>query len=133
MRERLLNLIDTIQDCGEQYNPALGFDDYVSNSELAKFLLDCGVIAPPVKVRQKVWLIGYTVTPVEKTPCVIEGEVYTITISELNYKLMGVFKCRAEINGEGVWFDLSFDEVGKTVLLTEKEAERALAERSDAT
>lgn len=128
MRERLLNLIDTIQDYGEQYNPALGFDDYVSNSELAKFLLDCGVIAPPVKVRQKVWLIGYTVASVEKTPCMIEGEVYTITISELNYKLRGVFKCRAEINGEGVWFSLLFDDVGKTVFTTKEEAERALVE-----
>lgn len=124
MKERLIELIGEFVDIDR---PPFGIK-WVEF--LADHLLANGVIVPPVKVRQKVWLIGYTGTLVEKNPCVIEGEVYAITISELNYKFRGVFECRAEINGEGEWFDLLFDEVGKTVFLTQEEAERALTERS---
>ena len=120
MRERLKKLLDM----------DFGYVDEMPAEKLADHLLANGVIVPPVKVRQKVCLVGYTGTILEKKPCIIEGVVYTITISELNYEPRCVFDCRVEINGEGEWFCFLFSDVGKTVFLTKEEAERALAEMS---
>lgn len=119
MKKKLQNLIDVMQDNGEQYNPALGRDDYVSNSELAKFLIDCGVIVPLVKVGQTVWFLR-------------KGEIGTGTIAnmviEINKKVTYTFDVLTEEKKKLVFCDF---DIGETVFDREEKAKQALAERSE--
>ena len=76
-------------------------------ADIADYLLANGVIAPPVKVGDVVWVVDYILD----TLCVFEYEV-----------------------NETMLFHLMFHENecfgwGKTVFATKKEAKRALAER----
>lgn len=118
MKKNLQNLIDVMQDSGEQYNPALGGDDYVSNSELAKFLIDCGVIAPLVKVGQTVWFL--------RKGEIGKGTIVNMVI-EINKKVTYAFDVLTEDNKKLVFCDF---DIGETVFDREGKAERALAERS---
>ena len=117
MKERLLNLIDAMQDSGEQYNPALGCDDYVSNSELAKFLLDCGVIVPLVKVGQMVWFLR-------------KGEIYNGTIANMFVEIGDSITYSFNVSTEDME-NLVFCcfDIGETVFDRKQKAEQALAER----
>lgn len=119
MKKKLQNLIDVMQDSGEQYNPILGRDDYVSNSELAKFLLNCGVIAPFVRVGQTVWFLR-------------KGEIGTGTIVnmfvEIGKDTTYSFNVSTKDMTNLVFFDF---DIGETVFDREGKAEQALAERKE--
>lgn len=107
-RERLIEILS------QPIFPKIGVDPA---EVVADYLLNNGVIVPPVK-------IGQTVYSVE--PCISQvfvGEVYEIFQSRYGTV------CRSSRKG---YYSLAFpaESVGKTVFLTPEEAEKALAERS---
>ena len=118
MRDRLIGLLDKVQECGmdrpkdEERYPAL----YPSNEQVADHLLANGVIVPKVG-------IGATIYAVPLYPSgVYEFEVADISVGLINGIYLFTFLCY------GGWV---FDDThwGKTVFLTREEAEAALAER----
>jgi hypothetical protein len=109
MRDRLIELIKQ------------GARDhtFMPTERIADYLLANGVIVPPCKVGDTVYSI------VEGISFVLVGEVYEYVVGREHF----VF--RSTRKG---YFTLAFTEIdiGKTVFLTREEAEKALAERSEA-
>ena len=83
---------------------------------IADYLLENGVIVPPVKIGTKVYL-----TPVSGT------EIYEHTID--GYRSITNGLAPVEMLIDVCWGNT--EHIGKTVFLTREEAEKALAERSD--
>ena len=91
-----------------------------TNEEKADYLREAGVIVPPVKVGQTVWYIEggyYRKTGLKATP---------IKVTEINQKWHGKILCWGFI-ANGTRYRCS--SIGKTVFLTEEEAEQAIIER----
>lgn len=108
MRERL---IDLLEECRS-------IDDVGSDliEKQADFLLENGVIVPPCNIGQPVWrLYKWTFKDAE----IREGKV-----SMLQQKADKSWKFRISVNSSV--YDISTDEIGKTVFLTKEEAEQAL-------
>ena len=108
MRERLIELI----------NVAVG-DSNLTDSEVkivADYLLAKGVIVPPCKVGDKVFV------PVDGTSVVLETKVIAIGIDE-----DGDFVLNPNEYPDDV-FCVSGFNIGKTVFLTREEAEKKLRE-----
>jgi hypothetical protein len=120
MRDRLVELLDKKQYHGNSTEAGV---NYIQNTNLADYLLSEGVIVPKVKIGDKLYAINAAQTRVN---------VYEVTRLE-------VFDCGVKIFGrpiycrEEYWLcwdqDLGNDEL--CVFLTQEEAERALAERSE--
>lgn len=88
---------------------------------IADHLLSNGVIVPPCKVGQPVWrLYEWTFKDAE----IREGKV-----SMLQQKADKSWKFRISVNSS--IYDISTDEIGKTVFLTKEEAEQALKGEHD--
>lgn len=147
MRERLIQLLSRYFDIGDSYTynltrvktafdvGTIGLDDFEEYTEddvanLADFLIDNDVIAPPVKVGQTVWFIdgGYVKSGRKKTyeEYVNEGIVDNIVIGD---------KCTPQIEvctalNEWITHDLE-DDFNKYLFLTREAAEAALKARDN--
>ena len=117
-RERLINLINDVQDKGFIYPTEEEPSCNVNNTELADFLLANGVIVPPCKVGQTVYQTQPTRNRVQE---------YKVTALKFNgscYFFSWVLKDRKGFyeNVEG----FSEFQIGATVFLTKEEALKAL-------
>lgn len=113
MRERLIEILS------KPIYPKVGVDPA---EVVADYLLDNGVIVPPCKVGDKVYIIDEDYATECDEPCVVEVGVLMLFIGK-----------------HGIAVDLSLPlgfrlntmaAVGKNVFLTREEAEKALRERS---
>jgi hypothetical protein len=108
MRERLIELISQVQYMG-------GLE-----CQLADYLLKNGVIVPPCKVGQTVYVLGQT----GHTPTVLKGTVDQFIFNKNSPHI-------------DIGFDNSFawdyraEDFGKTVFFTREEAEKALERRAN--
>lgn len=105
-RERLMKLISDMPK--EQTVP-----------EMVDYLLANGVIVPPVKIDDTVFLknVPYTVIDIR-----FDGEMH----------FCARFDCSDTVGCIGEEYkDFSPSDIGKRIFLTSEEAEKALAERSD--
>ena len=126
MKDRLIELLEKAdKKCADTKQcencVGCGHGAECVNHLIADCLLSEGVIVPPVKVGQKVWYIkgGYYNAKYKK-PCPIE-------VKEINQKWHGkILDWGFIANGTRY----RFSSIGKTVFLTEEEAEKALAGRS---
>ena len=114
-RQRLVELVDNF--CKKE----LGTQFYKSVLEkLADHLLDNGIVVPPVKVGQTVFVISrYYVGDWEIYQC----EVDAITIYDKNTFISCIAK---DVRFGKLNFGLNISEFGKTVFLTREEAEKML-------
>lgn len=110
MRERLIELIKNAHRVAIWHN-------YNINEYIADALLAEGVIVPPVKIGQKVYIIGWC-NDIEEF---IVRDVHLVT----NDKGDCSYSFRAVIGSES---DIHFMDyyIGSTVFLTKEEAEQAL-------
>ena len=107
MRDRLIELLDaTVYENIEPDDGFVGFD--VRCDKIADHLLANGVIVPPCKVGDTVYCLDTIGNPIN------------------NYVVQNV-GITATQGGWGI--ERSFDDFGKTVFLTKKEAKKALKER----
>lgn len=117
-RERLIELISQKQNSGCKIRTCQMDEIHCSNAELADYLLENGVIVPPVKVGATVYCTDsyrHLIKPLE-----IFGFDCTKRI------------CKYYCSGGDYapeWFNPA--EIGKTVFLTREEAEQVLVERSE--
>ena len=128
MRDRLIELIDQKQVYGiDQYQPESHNTYLLDNDELADHLIENGVIVPPVKVGQTVYVPwqwggqeGIASTIVECIQIVRDAELrgFFIDMKSDDTAFNDVY---------GFW--RTFDDIGKKIFLTREEAEKALAER----
>ena len=124
MRDRLIELLkkadERCEKCKQcQECVAYGRGEDCINYLMVDHLLENGVIVPPMKLGQTYF------EPCNYLNTIDECRVYSITQKE-----DGTFKIRLT-NLRGKWvFEITADNIGKTVFLTKEEAEKALAERS---
>lgn len=128
MRDRLIELLNKVQECGmdrpkddERY-PTL----YPSNERVADHLLAAGVIVPPIQLKQTVWVYNQ-----------MTGKIYPNTVVGINIKGTSPYKKAIKLEyinkfGEMSCRKFTWAQIGKQVFLTEKEAEKALAESEGA-
>lgn len=107
-RERLIELLN---EWGNKEN------DGVRAESIADYLLENGVIVPPVMAGQKVYLSRSLMNDV------IEGEVTGIKTTEFS-RYTVVF-----LIDDNRYIEIPFGAYGKTVFLTKEEAEKALKGR----
>lgn len=112
MKDRLIELLESTPT---------DFDGNRNVVIIAEHLIKNGVIIPPCNVGQTVWLIKSLNW--QRTEWGIEEG----KISMIQQKVDKSWKFR--ISNNGSVSDYTVDAVGKTVFLTRKEAEQALAER----
>ena len=128
-KERLIELINnypcmsTAEHC---------FIESISE-DIADYLLANGVIVPPCKVGDKVWVLwGKEHGLTEK---VHSGNVYALRFDTKKNNMRICVEGRFEVEAYGGRFThyynatFAWKSVGKTVFLTKAEAEKALAER----
>lgn len=108
-RERLVEIIETAVSIMQN-----------TPEKLADYLLDHGIIAPPCKVGDTVYVVSQTKDR-RILPFVNEYEVTSIKV--------GKRKCTIYHEMDGYIKIFKQDEFGKTVFLAREEAEAALAER----
>lgn len=115
-RDRLIRLIQEAEDeymVYEMVNQALPIGVFKSREEyIADYLIANGVIVPPCKIGQIVWLIR-------------NGKIEETTVEKIVLKDGGLYLkllCNA-------FYETTCRSIGKTVFLTREEAEKAL-ERS---
>ena len=120
MRDRLIALIRSIPNMEPQCRGRAQGKTYLTAAHIADHLLANGVIVPPCKVGDRVWvhiglgnIIAAIVTRVETTE--------TPNGAKRSYFAIGVESPSVSFND---------DCIGKTVFLNSEEAEKALAERS---
>lgn len=98
---------------------------------IADYLLANGVIVPPCKVGDKVWLINSQFDCLQKRfiKFVNEGYVKAIKISMKPMKITIEYPDVNDSKGRCKGADYSAQSIGKTVFLTKEEAEKVLEER----
>lgn len=124
-RERLAGIIDNYKfNCIRCYSCDIPDNDCAKRDSeaLTDYLLDNGVIVPPCKVGNKVWM---TLELLKGGEEIIESRCVKITIisdRQIVYSM--------HINERAIGNTLEFynDDFGKTVFLTQEEAEKALKE-----
>jgi len=101
------------------------YDDSIES--IADYLLQGGVIVPPCKVGDMVYIVvnPYSFLPLKKA---VEGEVMSIHLHEHGLFLRVLFDTK-KINGCAD-YNLNW-RLGKDLFLTREEAEKALSERSE--
>ena len=109
-RDRLADIIDSFFGCDSAY-----FD--IDKYELADHLLANGVIVPPCKV----WDVVYLFFPVRKG-------IYEAVVEEINLTSKSNFIVTRDLYF-GRRNSIFLEQFGKTVFLTKEEAEKALKER----
>lgn len=93
---------------------------------VADYLLDNGVIVPPVKVGQTVWIIH------NHSQTICEGEIVRLTYNKFTTPQEWIeYKFDSPYSGETANYNRIDLCLGKTVFLTREEAEQALKERSE--
>ena len=123
-RDRLIELINQKQVWGIDQIQPNGFKiELFENEDLADYLLANGVIVPPCKVGQTVYVVSrYYAGDWEVYKC----EIDTITIYEKNTFISCVAN---DVKFGKINFGLNISEIGKTVFLTKEEAEAELEKR----
>ena len=139
MRERLIQLLSRYFNIGDSYTynltrvktafdvGTIGLDDFEEYTEgdvtsLADYLLDNGVIVPPVKVGQTVWYI--------------EGGYYNSSRKRPREKAVTEINLKRQ-SGKTEWGFIAdgtryrFKSIGKTVFLAREAAEAALKAREN--
>ena len=123
MRDRLIELLNTKYDhwcdqCG------VNKDSHYTDS-LADYLLANGVIVPPCKAGDKVWLINYQFDCLQRRfiEVVNEGYVKAIKISMKPMKITIEYPDINDSKGRCKGADYFAKNIGKTVFLTREEAE----------
>lgn len=109
MRERLIELLDM----------NFGYVEEMFAEKLADYLLNCGVIAPLVRVGQTVWFL--------RKGEIGKGTIVNMVI-EINKKVTYTFDVLTEDKKKLVFCDF---DIGETVFDREEKSEKALAERSE--
>ena len=123
MRDRLKDLIkDTLQE----------WECDVSNNtieQISAHLIENGVIVPPCKVGQTVFVICNTVERIklEIETCIYETKIDHISIGAKGAEFHLLYRCITHPDCD--W--IVEKDIGKTVFLTREEAEKALEEISD--
>ena len=127
MRDRLIELINQADDkcghtsCGECGR--FGTEDDCLIGLIADHLLANGVIVPPCKVGDVVYVCNWTAGKIYK------NTVVGIFISGASPHRNGI-KCEyRNICGETSNRKFTFAQIGKTIFLTREEAEQALKEK----
>lgn len=121
MRDRLIELIAEGRELCEQIpcegctRSCKGLNDCVAKVQ-ADHLLANGVIVPPCYVGQPVWKLRKWLHK--------DAEICTGKVSMLQQKADKSWKIRISVNSSV--YDITPDEIGKTVFLTREEAERAV-------
>ena len=117
-RERLIKLIKHCTSCEE-----------CRDEDIADYLLANGVIVPPVKVGDTVYHFSEDFGTV--LPYFVDNLSIGFMDKTRNYWVYEA-NCHSNETDELLdEIDFSLDEIGESVFLTEDEAEKALAERSD--
>ena len=122
MRDKLLGFIKQAEnDFANAGKPVLNIEEYVADYLLAK-----GVIVPPCKVGDAVYITlhPYTFLPLKK---VVEGDVVSIHKHESGLFIRVLFDTK-KISGCVDYAKWTWDE---RLFFTRGEAEEALAERSE--
>lgn len=112
-REKLIELLEPFA--------ADGFD-YYSKEDVADFLLENGVIVPPCKVGDTVYIID--------EPDFDEPYVLDVTTTDIGYDIGGFWITMNLPLGLKMSAHIGERSFGKTVFLTSEEAEAALKERT---
>lgn len=86
------------------------------NEILADYLLEHGVIIPPVKVCQPIWTVA----------SFSDGIIREGYITELSFDEDGLFSFWTSFGKIPMSAEFLADDIGKTVFLTREEAEKAL-------
>ena len=122
MRDRLIELLEK----ADKYASGVCTDYDEAQEVCADYLLSEGVIVPPCKVGQVVYMPwkwdgteGIAILTVERISITEAGVSVRTDFYSDNYAYFATYNC-------GVFY---FTEFGKTVFLTRDEAEKALAER----
>ena len=94
----------------------------------ADWLIENGVVAPPCKIGQTVWLCT---SPENISGYDFDGdgeqkEVFECVVENVTFYSKGTNQVRCYCNGKFVAHYLRFSDFGKTVFLTREEAEQAL-------
>lgn len=89
------------------------------NEFIAKYLVDHGVIAPPIKVGQSIWTAENFTDNVPR-----EGYITVI-----EYDCNGSYEFWTSFGEIPLSAEFSSEEIGKTVFLSREEAEKGLKER----
>lgn len=111
MRERLIEILKTAPLCGHI------FEWEYSNGTIEKFadyLLENGVVVLPCKIGSTLYLVH------QDTQRIYECKVIRISFYECYDEI------QYWINGDSRYSNAAFSDIGKTVFLTRKEAEKAL-------
>lgn len=130
-RDRMIALLNKAQDRGvaiiqSQMDDRITNINYIENSYIADFLIQNGVIVPPVKEGTEVYAVTYNSYTLTHT--IRRGYVACIDIrSTGEYTII-----RHQGLDDEPYFDQivgRFDDYGKTIFLTREEAEKALEEQ----
>ncbi len=123
MRDRLIELLSYFADGYVVQNRHIAFDTKVC--DIADYLLANGVIVPPCKVGDTVWMVAKVYADVEgvEKHIIFKGEVVSVSVQP---ERLWIY-CRYE-EGWDYWHKC-VEDFGKTVFLTKEEAEKALKER----
>lgn len=112
MRERLVELIqESVGGCAKNWAEVIA-DHLIAN----------GVIVPPCKVGQMVYIVGWC------------GDIEEFTVRDVRLVTNGKGDCSYHfraVMGEESDIHFADDYIGVTVFLTREEAEKALKERSE--
>ncbi len=114
MRDRLIEILN--ETFADQYEKR----GLLTAPHTADHLLANGVIVPPVKIGQTVYVVSRYYGGFWRTH---ECKIDSLTIYE-KHMFMTLF------DSENLDFGIEISEIGKTVFLTKELAEKALAERS---
>lgn len=112
-RERLITLMQEVSQSKSDYAGNIGL------GQIADYLLANGVIVPPCKVGDTVYMV-------------FNNEIIELTVISLSYMLLTSFKQfnALTMNYRGAVLSYEIKDIGKTVFLTLEEAEKALSERN---
>lgn len=112
-RERLIEILSKTIYAKEGVDPA---------EVVADYLLDNGVIVPPCKVGDKVYFLGICKTAEDFGKVYVGfGEIWSISRDKDGFRFY--------VSTTGALERFTDCDFGKTVFLTEEEAEKALKER----
>ena len=118
-RERLIELIVNAEN---EVFRAFPYTNSTKRIEMvADFLLENGVIVPPVKVGQSIWTSENFTDNVPR-----EGYITVI-----EYDCNGSYEFWTSFGEIPLSAEFSCEEIGKTVFLSREEAEKALKESED--
>ena len=123
MRDRLIELID--KACHQEAFDAVfsSIDDVLDMPKgkeyMANYLIEKGVIVPPMNIGQQCFILGYDFG--KRKECVKECRVSCVT-----QKKNGSFAIRISETKYSATHNFTPDDIGKTVFLTKEEAEQAL-------